>query len=79
MEMGKHIAVREMKSIALEYLGFEDEYMKNLADDNRAKELFNFDILLNWRNKSTDNTKMVTFSLFSFLDILEDISLFVGN
>ena len=57
--------MREMKAIALEYLGFEDEYLKNLSDDNRAKELYNFDILLKWRNKSTDNTKMVTF-LFLF-------------
>ena len=63
MELSKRIAVRDMKAIALQYLGFEEEYMKNLSDDNRAKELFNFDILLKWRNKSTDNTKMVTFPL----------------
>ena len=64
MEMSKRIAVREMKAIALEYMGFEDECMKNISDDNRARELFNFDMLLNWRNMSTDNTKMVilTFS-----------------
>ena len=63
MEMAKHIDMRDMKSIALEYMGFGNEYINNLSVD-RATELFNFDILLNWRNSSTDNTKMVTFSIF---------------
>ena len=63
MEMAKHIDMRDMKSIALKYMGFGNEYISNLSVD-RATELFNFDILLNWRNKSTDNTKMVTFSIF---------------
>ena len=60
MEVARSVSGRDMESLALEKLGIEHARLKNLKDSRRDNiEMFTFDVLCLWRNKSVENSKKV--------------------
>ena len=52
---------REIESLALAKLDISHAIIKNLHDSRRDNiQMFSFDVLCLWRNKSVENTKQVT-------------------
>ena len=60
MELARSVPGRDIESLALEKLGIEQARIRNLRDSRRDDiEMFTFDVLCLWRNKSLENTKKV--------------------
>ena len=60
MNLAENIGIQDMKVIALAEFGFEAPKVNNLAHAHEKNpELFNFDILSQWRNKTAGSTKRV--------------------
>ena len=60
MGLSRKVSGRDVESLALEKLEIEQEKIKDLRDSRRDDiEMFKFDVLCLWRNKSVDNTKQV--------------------
>ena len=60
MELSRKVSGRDVESLALEKLEIQQERIKDLRDSRRDDiEMFKFDVLCLWRNKSVDNTKQV--------------------
>ena len=60
MELSRKVSGRDVESLALEKLDKEQERIKDLRDSRRDNiEMFKFDVLCLWRNKSVENTKQV--------------------
>ena len=60
MNLAQNVGVQNMKVIALGEFGLEAPKVNNLAHAHEKNpELFNFDILVQWRNKTTGSTKRV--------------------
>ena len=60
MDLVPYIAARDMAEIALQYLSIEDAIITNISDVRKDnKKMMTFDILKEWRNKTTGNTKEV--------------------
>ena len=58
MNLAKKISIGDMKSIAIGKFELEKSEVDNLGHNKSPVEI-NFEILVLWRNKSSDNTKEV--------------------
>ena len=60
MELATEVAVQDITSIAISYMGITNAKIRGLSKDTGHKsEMFNFEILRLWRNKS-GNTREVS-------------------
>ena len=60
MKLSRCVSGREIESVALEQMGIKQTDIKNIHDSRRDNiQMFSFDVLCLWRNKSVENTKQV--------------------
>ena len=60
MKLSRCVPGREIENVALEQMGIKQTDIKNLQDSRRDNiQMFSFDVLCLWRNKSVGNTKQV--------------------
>ena len=58
VRLANAISGRDMETIALGYLGFEDEELKSLIDEHKGQaQRINRDILQKWCNKNSGDTQ----------------------
>ena len=57
--LGSAIAADSMASIAISYMGIDNETMKNIDRDTRNAEAFNREILKQWTYRNPDNQVQV--------------------
>ena len=58
VRLANAISGRDMETIALGYLGFEDEELKSLIDEHKSQaQRINRDILQKWCNKNSGDTQ----------------------
>ena len=73
MNLAQNISKRNMKTIAIGNFEIKKSTLDNLEDEKKPVD-FNFEILILWRNKSSENTKEVrilTYFTYSFLSNTE--------
>ena len=58
------ISAHNMASIAIAYMGINQETVKNIRHDNSNSEAFNREIIQTWANKTSGNQIQVKFYLF---------------
>ena len=60
MDLSENVDIQDMKVLALGEFGLDAPKVNNLAHAHEKNpELFNFDILSQWRNKTAGSTKWV--------------------
>ena len=59
MNLAENVDIQDMKIIALADFRFDAPKVNNLAHAQENPELFNFDILSQWRNKTAGSSKRV--------------------
>ena len=65
VRLGHAISCQNMESIALLYLDFEDETIKNIKSENRDNaEAFNREVINRWKNKNAKNQVKVRIIVF---------------
>ena len=69
--LSRIIAVGNMETIALRYLGLKEETIANLHHENQGKtEAFNRSVLRHWAYKNADYQRQVSLFYFLILQIL---------